>query len=226
MALTFLQLAQQIADELDFTQPSTLQGSISTQVRRIKNHINRAYNYVWLQLNPFNEEAQSSTTATTTANVDYIAIPSSMNSIDEVQYSNEPPLILLPWSEFQQLRADYLLITQTGAPTRGSIYQRRIYLYPTPDAAYTFNIRGKASLTELSADADEPALRDDFHRVIFEFALFFSMAYENNPNTGLQQQIALDALRMAKANSDNHLQFPPAVRLEGEFQDSGYWRLI
>lgn len=226
MALTFLEMAKQLADEIDLTQPSTLQGSVSTQVRRIKNHINRAYNYVWMQLNPFNEEAQASTTANTVANQDYISIPATLNSVDEVQYGNEPPMIITPWNEFQQMRGDYLIVTVTGAPHRASIYQRRIYLYPTPDAAYTLTIRGKAVLTELSADADEPALRDDFHRVIFEWALYFLMLYENNPMLAVQQQVAQQALQMAKNNTANHNELAPYVKLEGELQESGFWRLI
>ena len=226
MALTFLEIAQQMADELDFTRPTTLQGSVSTQIRRIKNHINKAYNHVWLKLNPVNEDAQTSTTFTTTQGQDYVAIPTGILNVEEVVHSTEPPLIILPWSEFQQLRADYLIITQTGAPTRAAIYQRRIYLYPTPDSAYTFTVRGKAGLTELSADDDEPALRDEFHRVVLEWALYFSMAYEGNPNLQVQLNNAEQALKTARDNMMNHNDFPPCVRLETEFQDSAYWRYI
>jgi hypothetical protein len=214
MALTFLQLAQLMADELDYAQPTTLQGTLSTQVRRMKNHLNRAYNYVWLQLNPMNEEAESITTATTTGGVEYVDIPASLNSVSEVRYGNEPPMRILPWPEFQEKRSDYLVITQTGAPIAASIYQRRIYLYPAPDGAYELNIRGLASLTELSGDSDTPALRPDFHRVILEWALYLQMVYENNPMAQVQLGIASQAFQMARNNSRAHNEVPPQIRLD------------
>jgi hypothetical protein len=214
MALTYLELVQLMADELDYAQPTTLQGNVSPQVRRMKNHVNRAYNYIWLQLNPSLEDSETLSLVQTTAGLDYVVIPSTMNQVDEVQKASEPPLLMMSWPEFQSRRSGYLENLATGSPSYASIYQRQIYLAPTPDAVYTLKIRGKGALTELSADTDTPTLRSDFHRVILEWALYLQMVYENNPMANNQLRIASQVFEMAKDNSRNHRELPPQFGLD------------
>lgn len=203
--MNFLDLVKLLADELDYPQPSTLQGSVSASVRRMKQHINRAYNYVWLQLEPSNEDSELQTSFTTVAGTESYVIPATLNMVEMLQVGNDDPVTILPWLEYQRYKSDIYFVAETGYPSCASYYARKIWIYPTPDSAYTVTVRGKKVLTELSADDDEPELRADFQRIIFEWALYFQMVYENNPMTQVQLTNAQQALQIAKNNSRNHI---------------------
>jgi hypothetical protein len=197
--MDFLEIANELADELDLDQITTLEGTgVSDEVRRIRKHINHAYNYVWLKLNPKNEYAETETSFTTTANQAYVSIPVGILGVDMVWFGNDPPLKLIPPKEFKYNTSQVITVTDTGYPTSASIYQRRIYFYPVPDSAYAGSLRGKGGFTDLTLDEDEPLLDSSLHRVIVQWALYFQMKYENNPALQEQSSVAQDALTTAR----------------------------
>jgi hypothetical protein len=80
MSLTFLQLYNQLADELELSQVTTLQGTVGTQVRRLKNQINRGSREVWNRLNKINENAETKTTLAIVAGTQSYNIPAASRS--------------------------------------------------------------------------------------------------------------------------------------------------
>lgn len=227
MALTFLQMAEIMADEMDFTRPSTLQGSIDAEYRKMKTNINRAYNYVLLKLNKKNENAETQGTITTVAGTESYSFPSGMNKIDMiVGASDTTPLRIIPFDEYLRYQADTLAITQNGSPDVASINQRKVWFYPVPDQAYTMTVYGREGMTDLSADADTPDLPADYHRVIVEWALYFQMNYEGNPQAGAQAQIAQEMMEAVRANMKDHGTELPRIKGAHELRRLSYYRRL
>lgn len=228
--MNFLQIAQYLADQLDGDYPSTIfnadLGQLSQTVRRYRENINTAYNMVLLSLNRTNENRETITTFATVDGTESYNIPASLLVVDQLKIGTDPPLNLLPWPEYERFKSDtYLIVTTSGYPSIASFYQRKIWLYPTPDAAVTVTVRGQELMTELDADADEPDLPADFHRAIAELALYYEMDYEGNPRAGQlnvqengsmqasggQAARALAMLKLARNNSRNHAITAPRL---------------
>jgi hypothetical protein len=210
---TFLQIAQNLADRVDGTRPSTIYNAnldnLDQTTRRWRNFINKAYKRVWLTMHRDNEYRETETTATTVANTEYIAIPAGITNIDQVKFANEPPIDLMAWPRFERFKEDIYYETVNGSPTAASIYQRRLYFYPVPDAAYTVYIRGQETFTALDADTDTPDIADEFHDVIEEIAVLYEMAYEGDI-AGQQLKMETEQwLKLVKNNSRSHASQPP-----------------
>jgi len=217
---TFLQIAQNMADRLDGSRPSTIYnadlGNLSQTVRRYREHINLAYNWVLLKLNRANEYRQNSTTLALVAGTESYNIPTGVLSIDQVQIGTDPPMDIIPWDDYEVYKRQFLVVTDTGYPQVCSIYQRKLWFYPTPDEALTANLRYLENMTALNLDADEPDLPADFHRVIQEKAIEFEMVYEGNPAAGAQGMIANELFELARNNSGNHFQQSPRMKSKYE----------
>lgn len=227
MSLTFLQMAEIMADELDFTRPTTLQSVTNTEYRRMKTNINRAYNYVLLKLNKKNENAEMTGTITTVAGTESYSFPSGMNKVDTLIGANDTiPLRIIPFDEYLRYKSDTLAITQTGSPDVASIHMRKVWLYPVPDSAYSLTVYGRENMTELSADADTPDLPADYHRCIVEWALFFQMNYEGNPSAATQAQIAQQMMDAVRANMKDHGSEPPRIQGAHERRHLSYYRRL
>ena len=227
--MNFLEIANYISDQQDGDRLSTVYnadlGTLDQSVRRVRDNINRAYTLIKLALGTRNENAETSFTLTTTAGVEYVAIPAGVLTVLQLQYDNDPPMRLIPWTEYERYKADTLVITDEGSPDVASIYQRRVYFYPAPDGVYTINGRGLETLTRLSADADEPDLPAEFHQAIADLALHFEMAYEGNPAAGIlltqengslqaqggQAAVAVTLFNAAKRNFRSHGTEPPRM---------------
>lgn len=231
MALTFLQIANNICDRRDVPQAGTLVGSdINRKYRRLREHINLAYNQIMLDLGLKNESKETTTTLTTVAGTQSYAIPSGLLSVSQLRIGNDPPLEHKDWVSFERYTSDTFLITTTGYPAVYSIYERKIHLYPVPDTAFTINVRGFETHTDLAADDDEPDLPTDFHRAIQELAMYYEMAYENNPQAGMlsndsagrlqaqggQAAVAVQMLNAAKARMRSHDGGNPRIISEKE----------
>jgi len=227
MSLTLLQIAGLMADELDIDQPTTLQGSISAEYRRMKNNINRAYNLIRMKLNKKNENAETTGTITTVAGQEAYDFPDGMLKIYALVAAGDSVTIeMFQWTDYLDYKADTLTITENGSPDRATIYQRKVYFYPIPDTSYTITAYGYESLVDLSADDDEPDLPGEFHRCIFELALFYQMSYENNPRAGDQQFIAKEAFDAVKANMKGSWTDAPRIKGAHERQNLNYTRRI
>lgn len=61
--------------------------------------------------------------------------------------------------------------TQTSVPEAYYAEASRLYIYPTPDAAYTIKVRAVIAETDLATPTDEPVLPSLFHAAIVEGAL-------------------------------------------------------
>lgn len=209
--MTFLQIVQEIADELDLSQPSSVEGTLTQEVRRLAAQVNEAYAIILLALNRKNEYRETSTTFSTAASTESYSIPTGILNVDELRISNDPPIRIIPWPEFQRYKSNTFLLTQTGYPDLAAFYQRKIWFYPIPDAAYTVTLRGQENMTDMSLDASVPDLPADFHRVIKAFALYFAMDYEGNPRAEAQAMRAKEALQLARNNSKDHFTEPPRM---------------
>jgi hypothetical protein len=136
--------------------------------------------------------------------------------------SIEPPLRIVPWTEFEMLYTPSTVIT-TGYPGVCAIYQRKIWFYPTPNAGYTADVWGLAGHTDMSADADTPPIDGELHDAVFHFALATAMVFENNPRADIQIQEAERWLRIAMARNRRHNQLPPRMMSEDEFSRGRVW---
>lgn len=241
---TFLEIAQNLADRLDASRPSTIYnadiGALSQTVRRWREHINLAYNMVKLALNRADEYRETTTTLSLVDGTESYNIPSGILNIDQVQIGTDPPLDIVPWPEFEIYKRQFLTVTDSGYPTVCAIYQRKLWFYPIPDSALPANIRGQENMTNLNLDADTPDLPADFHRVIQEIAICFEMLYEGNPGAGSlsvaengtlvgqggQASIAVNMFNLVRRNSGNHQQQAPRMMSRFEAQNKNALRRV
>lgn len=242
--MNFLQIAQNMADRLDGTRPSTIYNAdlsmLSQTIRRYREHINLAYQMVKLALNRTDEYRQTSTTLALVAGTESYAIPAGILNIDQVQIASDPPMDVVRWTDYENYKREFLLVTDTGYPQFCSIYQRQLWFYPIPDSALTANLRGIEVMTNLDADADVPDLPLDFHRSIQEIAIYLEMQYMGNPAAGqlavteggtLQGQggqaaLAINMFNLVKRNSGDHLQEAPRIRSRFEVQERNALRRV
>lgn len=215
--MNFLELVQKTGYRLDVNNVSTIEGSTSTEVSRIKESVNEAYNLVWSKLFKRNQDAEIETTLTLESGTDNYAIPDALIAVDMVIVDDNSPSAIMPWREFERdyKRAGFL-VTTSSLPDVCAIYQNRIYFYPAPDTSYTVTIRGKAKFTELALDADEPLLKAEYHRAIKNLALYFEFLYEGNPQLQDQKEIVKEWLGIAGNNMNPHGDLPPRIMCEEE----------
>ena len=242
---TFLQIAQNLSDRLDGnTYLTTIYNAdlstLSQTVRRWREHINLAYNTTLLALNRKNEYRQVSTTLALISGTESYDIPATVLNLDQVQIGTDPPLDIINWRDYETYKRQFLVVTDTGYPQTCSIYQRKLWFYPTPDQNLTANLRAQEPLTNLNLDADVPDLPADYHRVIQELAIYYEMAYEGNPAAGallttengsLQAQggqaaLALNLFNLVRRNSGDHIQDNPRMRSRYETRDKNALRRI
>lgn len=240
---SFLVIAQNIADRVDDPRPSTVYngdvGNLSQKIRRYREEINLAYNLVKLALNRKDEYRQTSTTLALVASTESYSIPVTLLNVDQVQIGTDPPMDIIPWVDYETYKRQFLVVTDTGYPQTCSIYQRKLWFYPTPDTAMTANLRGIEPFTALDADASEPDLPADFHRVVQELGLYFEMAYKGRPEAGIliqqgnklsaqggQAAVACALLELTRANSGDHQQEQPRMRSRYESQNKNALRRV
>lgn len=242
--MNFLELCQYVADNSDQTAPSTVYNAdlsiLSRRVRRWRGHVNSAYTLIKQGLGHRNEYVETEGTFNTVGGSEVYSIPSGILTVQQLKVNDDVPLRLIPWTEYERYKADALVITITGSPSVACIYNRQIYLYPTPDAGYTVTIRGLQSLTSLDQDTDEPDLAEEFHQAIADLALYHEMVYEGNPAAGalmisengeLNAQVgqaakAVALYRMAKKNIRRHVEDSPRMISRGEMARISYNRRI
>lgn len=234
--MNFLEIANYCIDQLDGDRVSTVYNAnlsnLDQETRRLRQNINKAYTMVKLALGIKNENAETTFTITTVVGQEEYSIPSGILRVQQLQFANDPPIRIYPWPEFERYKADTLVITDTGSPYLASFYNKKVYLYPVPDSAYTLYGRGIETLTVLDQDADEPDLPAEFHQCIADFALYFEMLYENNPQAGIlivqengsmnaqggQAAHALMMFRMIRNNSKMHQEEPPRMIAASEMR--------
>ena len=225
--MDFLTLVKKVGSLTDVETSSLVTLTNATrQIDRLKTHVNNAYNFVWLALHPKNEDAESSATVATVPNQDYVNIP--FPQVNMVANGNNAPYRILPWLEFEVNFKRNGTINETpvlyGEPNVCSIYQKRLYLYPTPDSAYSLTVRGNLDFVELSADGDTPLLQDQFHLVIQMFAIAEALKYQGDPLFQQSQADAQAMLAVVRKNMRGHQGMPPSIMTEDEYELANYRR--
>jgi hypothetical protein len=82
--------------------------------------------------------------------------------------TDERMLPFVPWETFRRVYRRAANSTTTGYPSVFSVSpDRKIYLWPIPDAVYTLQGVYKKSPQVLSADADTPEMPTEFHDLIW-----------------------------------------------------------
>lgn len=142
---TLTQMRSRIADDLN-------RSDLNTQIDKA---INRAIVYYAKDRFWFNETTGTvATVASTQAYGTAQSLPTDILAIDTVKItisSTDKP-VLTPRT-YQWLQdTDQNAIT--GQPTDWAWYKSSLYLYPTPNAAWTVTLSYMKSYSELSADAD------------------------------------------------------------------------
>lgn len=92
----------------------------------------------------------------TVAGTDNYALPTNLLSLDVATLTSdgdEFPLEPVDFQKYRWLQVDTSDLS--GEPYRYSLYDNSIWLYPTPDAVYTYTLYYRKRLVELTADTDE-----------------------------------------------------------------------
>ena len=110
--MNFLQLCQYVADNSDQTRPVTVYNAnlsnLSRGVRRIRNHVNRAYTLIKHALGMKNEYVETTSSISTIGGTESYDFPTGILTIQQLSVSNDPPLRILPWTEFERFKSDTL----------------------------------------------------------------------------------------------------------------------
>lgn len=157
----------------------------------IQNWVNRALNRVVQlgiggnrqNLNLFYELQTSWTTsAPTTLNQNWIALPSDKLAIVDVQTYNKSaavdknadrtyPMRFIPYKDFLLIPRDSNV---TDWPRLWSRRGKRIYIWPTPHTDYLTNLElvGIQKEPELSAAGDTPIIDEQWHDIVVAYATY------------------------------------------------------
>jgi len=110
------------------------------------------------------------TTLSTTAGVDYVALPSDFLEIENISVTGGSGVERsLTYQTPEQLDGRFPSGGSTDEPAVYTIMGQRLYLGPTPDAVYSLPFKYYARFTALSADADTNWLLTN-HPSIYLFA--------------------------------------------------------
>jgi hypothetical protein len=130
-----------------------------TLAAQLTTHISRACEFYANQRFWFNAVVA---TASTTANVETVAIPAGVRRIDRMT-------IPASYAEVQEAilpDLDNVASVTTGRPTHYAYYNDSVRLYPVPDSAYTLRIYGLAQIDAPVDDTDENAWTEEAQDLI------------------------------------------------------------
>jgi hypothetical protein len=180
---TYGQIQTRIADELHRTD---LTAQIKLAIVSAVEHYERER--FW-----FTESI--TTSVTTTIGQNYIAMPSDMVNIDKIQITVGTSKYNLTRIGYDEWADKASTSTTSGQPTEYSVYQDRIYLFPTPGSAYTVTLSYVDRLTTLSGSSD-------------------ANGWTNYAEELIRQRAKADILI-------NQLRYPPAIQEAGAFGARG-----
>ena len=147
--------------------------------------INSAYrqlcttNTVWeLRRNLYIPELETSATADTVDGTAYISSPADTLIVREIyDTDNNLRLNWMPWSEYIG-RTDRTTAANEGKPTKWHRQGGYIFLYPTPDDAYTMTIYYKKRVADLTG-TDVTAIGAEWDDIILEIAHYYGRMWNN-----------------------------------------------
>ncbi len=115
-------------------------------------------------------ELETTGSAATVDGTAYVSVPSDCLQIMEVfDETNDTRLSWLAHPEYVS-REDRGDTTAEGKPTHWIRSGERIYLYPTPDDAYTLTVHYRKRPTELSSASDVTDLGKEWDSIVLEYA--------------------------------------------------------
>lgn len=165
---------------------SLISKSDATTRNRIKNWINLGYqDFVLRELWPFREALD---TISTVANTQEYTLSSETADLDAnnilavtIQGSTNKRLVYWP---FNQLRNDQPDFDAEGSSVPQRYYLRagKIGFWPQPDAVYSVAIDYYKTITELSADADEPIIPVAYRESLVQYALSLEHDFNTDPD--------------------------------------------
>lgn len=130
-------------------------------------------------------ELETSSSATTVDGTAYVSVPSDCISIIEI--FDETNDVNLSWTPFDEYisRTDRADTTKEDKPTYWVRSGAYIYLYPTPDSAYTLTIHYRKRPADLSGDSDVTVLGEEWDDVILELAVSIGRDWANEPEKAI-----------------------------------------
>jgi hypothetical protein len=154
-------------------------GDVTTA--QIKTRINRVYRRLAKSFS-FHELEETDESLTTVDGTASCTVPAGVWGIQSIKIDdtdNETNLVPrdMVWYERQDTR----LTKTTGRPRYYILWKNLIYLWITPDDAYSLRVRHKIYPTALSGDSDVPVYPEEWHEYIVlqtaaEFALLKNMS--------------------------------------------------
>jgi hypothetical protein len=123
-------------------------------------------------------DLETSASATTSDGVAYVSEPSDTLIVREVyDATNNKRLDWLSWQEYVG-KTDKATAANENKPTYWHRRSGYIYLYPTPDAAYTLTVYYKKVVADLTGTA-VTALGSEWDDVILELAHYYGRMHSN-----------------------------------------------
>jgi len=111
----------------------------------------------------------------------------------------------------------------TGIPVAYAIDGGTIHLYPTPDAAYDFDIRYWSTLSPLVSDSDSPTLPPRYHSKLCAYAIARCYEREDDPQQAQYFQARWDRT-VAEVKADLVFPLTDGPRQIRSQWDNGYVR--
>jgi len=123
--------------------------------------INEAQTEVWNQL-PFDEQ-EAIAISSTTVNEDKITLPSDFQEIIALSNTSQNNRLL------NQINRDQLMAfsATSGIPTHYAFFDDWLEMRPTPDSAYSLELRYRKQLSTMTETTDPPSVSTRFRRAIF-----------------------------------------------------------
>jgi hypothetical protein len=173
-------------------------------------------------------------TLTTTAAVHTYSLASSVKRINGItDTTNEIPLKRrdLTWLREQDpgLEIDGIPVAYVFLGSSSSSLLQ-VQLWPTPQAAYSYLVDYTAQLADMTADAEEPLLPEDFHHVLALGAQADEWRrMDDDRYVTLRQDIDIELRNMNAflwdlADSTNEGRVGPRSRLGAWYPSDGSWR--
>jgi hypothetical protein len=141
---------------------------------RVKRHINR-YLRKATSGTGLAKIRRTTTTVNTTANTATLTVPNTADVLSVYDAVNlKRPLTELSLQDYRKLDAD---ASTVGYATSYVIHKHLVdsvvlLLYPKPSSVYALSFDVLALGTDLSADADEPPIPEDFHDLLVDGARY------------------------------------------------------
>lgn len=165
MALTFKNLQDEVLDA----------GFSSSQyLTYVKRWLNEAQRYVMAQTDLRGQEDLQTITTTATDNT-YTLDADFLRMIHVADTETDDLLQGIAQAAFDDLDS-----TNTGRPQLWTVTVSTLYLYPTPDGAYSLTLRYYKSPPDLSADGDIPQLPEMYCHLMVSYALQRAYRREND----------------------------------------------